>query len=238
MNTALSYYGAKELQALYPKFVSRSLAITITFHLLIIAGIYFSFSTVEKEIPKIKNPTIVEVYNPVVKEKIAPPKVQQISGKKIPSLANFVPVPITNISDEPTIEESTTSSIIGKSGDETGEIGSIGENSIGGIEIPKETEPAEFIPIEKLPVPIKQVAPTYPEIARRANIEGTVLLKIWVDKEGKVHEVRIVKSDSEIFNQAAIEAAKQYLFTPAIMNQNPVSVWVTIPFKFVLQSSR
>jgi len=62
-----------------------------------------------------------------------------------------------------------------------------------------------------------------------------VWVKIWVNKRGKPHEVRIVKSDNEMFNDAAIAAAKQFLFTPAYMNNGPVSVWVTVPFKFRLK---
>jgi len=44
----------------------------------------------------------------------------------------------------------------------------------------------------------------------------------------------VLKSDAEIFNEPAVEAAKQWLFTPAYMNNGPVAVWVSIPFRFKL----
>ena len=94
--------------------------------------------------------------------------------------------------------------------------------------------PADFVPVEKEPQIIKQVKPEYPELAMRAALEGKVWVKIWVDKEGKPREVVVLKSDAEIFNEPAINAAKQFLFTPAYMNNGPVSVWVSVPFNFKL----
>jgi protein TonB len=107
----------------------------------------------------------------------------------------------------------------------------------GGEEAPiviPETAPPPWVSVEEMPKIIRRVAPVYPELAILANLEGTVLVKIWVDKEGKVREASVVKSDAEILNDAAITAARQFLFTPAYMNSGPVSVWVTIPFRFHL----
>jgi protein TonB len=81
---------------------------------------------------------------------------------------------------------------------------------------------------------IKKIEPKYPELAMRAGLEGKVWVKIWVDKEGKPRQVVVMKSDAEIFNEPAVEAAKQFLFTPAYMNNGPVAVWVSVPFKFKL----
>jgi len=79
------------------------------------------------------------------------------------------------------------------------------------------------------------VKPSYPEIARRSGMEGTVWVKILVDKEGNPKKAVVVKSDADIFNEPAIGAALQWKFTPAIMNNGPVAVWVAIPFRFRLQ---
>ena len=95
----------------------------------------------------------------------------------------------------------------------------------------------EFIPgIEKYPVIISNPAPKYPDIALRAGVEGTVYIKMWVTKEGKVRSAEVAKSTSNIFNQEAVSAAIRWTFTPAIMNNAPVSVWVTVPFKFRINS--
>jgi protein TonB len=102
------------------------------------------------------------------------------------------------------------------------------------IQIQDDGPPPDFVPVEKEPVVVKKVEPKYPELAMRAGLEGKVWVKIWVDKEGKAKQVVVIKSDAEIFNEPAIEAARQFVFTPAYMNNGPVAVWVSVPFKFKL----
>jgi TonB family protein len=69
----------------------------------------------------------------------------------------------------------------------------------------------------------------------RAGLEGTVWVKIWVDRGGRPRKAIVQKSDAEIFDQPATDAAMQWIFTPAMMKNGPVSVWVSIPFRFKLQ---
>lgn len=97
-----------------------------------------------------------------------------------------------------------------------------------------EGAPPDFIPVEKEPQVVKQAIPMYPALAVRAGIEGRVWVKIWVDKDGKPRRAVILKSDAEIFNQAAIDAAMRYRFSPAMLKGEPVDVWVVVPFNFKL----
>ena len=98
----------------------------------------------------------------------------------------------------------------------------------------KDQEPSEFVEVERQPTPTKQVQPAYPEAARRAGAEGTVWVSIWIDARGNPKKAKIIKSDAEVFNQAALDAAMQWKFTPAVLKKEPVAVWVAIPFKFKL----
>ena len=84
--------------------------------------------------------------------------------------------------------------------------------------------------IEREPVAILKVEPSYPDIARAAGLEGTVTTKLLIDKDGRVADVVILKTDSELFNEAVIEAAKRWVFTPAMMNRGPVTVWWAVTF--------
>jgi protein TonB len=97
--------------------------------------------------------------------------------------------------------------------------------------------PDEFIPYEEAPVQIKTVKPQYPPIAQRAGIEGVVWVKALVDKEGKVRNVIIVKESGANagFEEAAIEAAQQTVWKPAIANGQPIALWVTYKVEFVLK---
>lgn len=100
-----------------------------------------------------------------------------------------------------------------------------------------EARPADFVAFDKAPVVVKRVAPRYPELAIRAGIEGEVWVKIWIRKDGKVETAEVQKRSGTTvgFEEAAIEAAKQFEFEPALMQSKPVAVWVAIPFHFSLK---
>ncbi len=102
----------------------------------------------------------------------------------------------------------------------------------------QETPPADQIAVDKDPTVLKKVNPVYPELAMKAGLEGKVWVKIWVDTEGRAREVKILKSDSDVFNQVTIDAAKQFLFTPAYIKDKPVSVWVSVPFNYKLADKK
>ncbi len=95
-------------------------------------------------------------------------------------------------------------------------------------------DPGVFIPVEKNPVLIESPAPVYPELARMAQIEGTVSVRALVGKDGKVKEAFVLKRGNDLLDRAALAAVASYVFLPALQNQRPVAVWVTIPFRFAL----
>jgi TonB family protein len=102
-----------------------------------------------------------------------------------------------------------------------------------GLEV--EGPPPIFVPIEKEPIVVSRIEPSFPEICRQAGLTGTVTARLWITKRGKVREVVIIQSDSEFFNQVVIEAAKQWIFVPAVMNAGPVDVWQAVVFNFKLR---
>ena len=96
-----------------------------------------------------------------------------------------------------------------------------------------EEEIVEIWRVEKQPEPVKEVVPEYPEVARKAGIEGHVTVYVLIDRNGRVEQVGKVLGP-EVFHEAARAAAAQWEFTPAIQNDKPVRVWVSLPFKFQL----
>jgi TonB family protein len=94
--------------------------------------------------------------------------------------------------------------------------------------------PADVVRVDSDPMIVERKEPVYPEAAINANLEGEVWVKAWVDRQGRVRDVQILKSDSEIFNKSVIEAARGFRFKPALVKDKPVDVWVTLPFKFRL----
>ncbi|MFH1571296.1 MAG: energy transducer TonB [Gemmatimonadota bacterium] len=97
----------------------------------------------------------------------------------------------------------------------------------------EEEEIVEIWRVEQQPRPLKEVVPQYPEVARKAGIEGHVTVYVLISRAGKVEEVGKILGP-EVFHEAARAAALQWEFSPAIQNDKPVRVWVSLPFKFQL----
>jgi TonB family protein len=75
----------------------------------------------------------------------------------------------------------------------------------------------------------------YPELAKRAGIQGKVYVLTLIDENGKVADAKIIKGIGAGCNEAALEAVKAVTFTPGRKNGRPVKVQVTIPIVFKLQ---
>lgn len=110
-------------------------------------------------------------------------------------------------------------------------------NPIENVPLPTATseEVYEFFKVEIKPQVIKSVPPEYPEYAKKAGIEGRVVISAVVDEEGNVVDAQIVSSTNSIFNEPALKAAYQFKFSPAMMKDKKVKVRVLIPFNFVIK---
>lgn len=75
----------------------------------------------------------------------------------------------------------------------------------------------------------------YPEIAKRAGIEGKVFVLAFIDEEGNVANARVVKGIGAGCDEAALDAVKGVKFNPGRHQGKPVKVQVTIPIQFKLQ---
>ena len=95
--------------------------------------------------------------------------------------------------------------------------------------------PDQFTPYETAPAAVSRPQPVYPELARRAGLEGTVYVKILVDKEGRVRDAILLRDVGGGLGEAAVEAVRKWVYTPAIQNNRPVAVWVSQPVVFSLR---
>ena len=84
------------------------------------------------------------------------------------------------------------------------------------------------------PVVLHQVDPEYSEEARKAKYGGTVLLRLVVDKEGRVSNVQVVRSLGMGLDEKAIEAVNKWKFKPGMKNGIPVAVMATVEVNFRL----
>jgi periplasmic protein TonB len=87
----------------------------------------------------------------------------------------------------------------------------------------------------KEPRKVKNVAPVYPEVAARGKVEGVVLLEVSIRPDGRVDAVRVLRS-IPLLDAAAVEAARQWIFTRTLLGGVPVSVTMTVSVRFNLTS--
>ena len=86
---------------------------------------------------------------------------------------------------------------------------------------------------DELPDAIVKVPPVYPDSAREAGVDGLVMVMAHVCACGEVSETRIVRS-VPLLDAASAEAVRKWIFKPALLAGEPVSVWVAVPVKFTL----
>jgi protein TonB len=231
---AVAQFGFQELRLHYKRHLTIALSIAVAFHLMLI-GTYYLVGYLTEEDEPIRMVRLTKYTDlgppPSLTETEASAAVAVSVPVARPAVGIPVPVPDAEVSPEQTIATQQELSAI-----QSPVISQQGGDDQVQIEqdLQIEDDPPDFLPVEKLPVPVKQVQPDYPEIARRAGVEGTVWVKILVDKEGKAKKAVVMKSDAEIFDEPAKAAALQWVFTPAIMNNGPVAVWAAVPFRFKL----
>lgn len=84
----------------------------------------------------------------------------------------------------------------------------------------------------KAPERTAYVAPIYPDIARAAGVGGTVVLECTIDPSGHVVDARLL-SGHPLLNEAALNAVRQWRYTPTRLNGVPVAVLMTVTVRFI-----
>lgn len=103
-----------------------------------------------------------------------------------------------------------------------------------------EEEPTYFVAVEEMPEPIGGIGAIqskieYPEIAKRAGVEGRVYVKAYVDEQGNVTKVELMKGIGAGCDEEALAAVQDTKFKPGKQRGKPVHVQVSIPVVFKLQ---
>jgi TonB family protein len=236
VSTRISY-GAMELKESARRFWVIGLLLSLAIHSAVLGAFHLKWFDGGVDMSRIRFHTPVLVGNvhldPVIPGIVPLLPLKGTAGSVRSERANPVPVPEEKADPQKnmaTQEEFAVSVDPQATGTEEG-------NGSTGIVIPEGANdtPVPFEAVEQIPVLVSRVTPVYPPMAVTAGIEGKVVVKILVGKDGHVHEAVIEYSQAECLNDAALEAARGYLFTPAYMNNGPVPVWITVPFSFKLK---
>jgi TonB family protein len=85
------------------------------------------------------------------------------------------------------------------------------------------------------PKKLVHVDPVYPEIAKSARVQGVVIAEVVVGVDGAVTDARIIRAVADL-DMAALDAIRQWRFTPTLLNGQPVPVIMTVTVNFRLDA--
>jgi protein TonB len=142
------------------------------------------------------------------------------------------PVPIVaGVSLSSTTEAGTFSAPVGNTG-----YGSMKGPATNPEEVKPYRAEAYALPseVDEEPKVLSEFKPPYPEEARKAGMEGSVRLRLWIDAQGKVQQVRVLRKAGYGLDEAAQEAIKRFQFKPAKKGGKHVPISFTFDFHFYL----
>jgi len=235
-------YGAYKLRKAYKQYLSIAMWIAIFIVILATTGpaIYSMINPDEEASTKKRKVVITELAPPPSigekKEEIpieAPPPLK--------STIKFTPPvikPDEQVQDEFVTVDELKDVDPGLSTEEGNPEGV--DYSLIEVEEKVEEAPTYFVAVEEMPEPIGGIKAiqekiTYPEIAKRAGVEGKVYILAFVDEEGNVTKTQVIKGIGAGCDEAALDAVKKTKFKPGKQRGKPVKVQVSIPIVFKLQ---
>jgi protein TonB len=136
----------------------------------------------------------------------------------------FTPEPIDVTFDQPVVTD--------------GVPGGVATGVVGGLPAPPPPPPPPAEPVRvggniRPPTKTKDVRPSYPTIAQSARVEGIVIIEAVIGPDGRVQDAKVLRS-IPLLDQAALDAVRQWEFTPTLLNNQPVPVIMTVTVQFTL----
>ncbi len=124
-------------------------------------------------------------------------------------------------------------------GVEGGVPGGVVGGVVGGLPEAPPPPPPPSAPVRvggniKPPNKTKHINPQYPPIAQSARVQGIVIIEATIGPNGRVQEAKVLRS-IPLLDQSALDAVRQWEFTPTLLNGVPVPVIMTVTVQFTLQ---
>ena len=188
--------------------------------------------------PASRLPEFVKVVPPTPPPPPGPPQPpSQRSSTPAESKAVSVVAPTDIAEERPSGPPSLPGEVGGVPG--IGEVGGVYTGVTTPLPPPPPPAPAPVKPMPvggliKYPQKVRDARPIYPPIAVAAKKEGLVLIEAIIATDGTVQNLRVIRS-IPLLDQAALDAVKQWRFTPSTLNGVPVPVILTITVDFKLQ---
>lgn len=176
---------------------------------------------------------------PPQRQETPPPPTQITAPPDIPNDVPVVESPLPGTSEATGAETGTGGTEPGPVGQPWGVDGGLGPLDAGPavVDTPAVVENKVYTPggEVKPPVLIRRVDPGYPEIMRRTRMKATVIVKCVIDKNGNVRDAEIVLASMPPFNDAVMNAIKQWRYQPGSYRGQAVDTLLHVTVNFGIQ---
>lgn len=208
-----------------------TLVFSVLAHVAAIIAVYIAPAFATTELPEPPRTTAFIVVRPALPD--PPPAPRRETPAPSPDAAPLRPPdgvqperPIERV-DQPPVDD--PGAVVGSV--PFASIGTAGDSVIEPPPPPRPTEPLRVGSRLQAPNRVAYVAPLYPPIALAARKSGLVILEAVIDENGSVRDVKVLRSDP-LFDRAAMDAVKQWRFTPTLLNGQPVPIVMTVTVGF------
>jgi periplasmic protein TonB len=227
-------YGAPELLSVARPYMARALVLSALLSPLFFGAVL----TLVRLLPGVgaePREHVVFVLEPPPPAPIQPNVVPQVVPATGGHVQAGVPVPVPDPVADPEQTIATQNAL--RSGPALPGAGE-GEGPL--VLVPPADDPLpardEWKYVEVEPAAVTRVQPDYPEMAREAGVSGRVYVHLLVGRDGRVVKAEVDERRHVLMlDEAALAAARRWVFTPALANGRAVAVWVAVPFDFHLQ---
>jgi periplasmic protein TonB len=168
---------------------------------------------------------------PPAPQRAAPPE------RRMPVAPDAAPVDVPRAITPETGLEVVEHDVVGIDGAIPGVVGGEVDGVLTPPPPPPAARPQEPVPVGgkvSVPAKVRDLAPIYPPIAQSARIEGVVILRATIGVDGRVTGLTLLKS-IPLLDQAAMDAVRQWEYSPTLLNGVPVPVVMTVTVRFDLR---
>jgi protein TonB len=219
-----------------------TLPVSIAIHALVIGAVLGASIWFVEDVPE---PPIPVTFYAAAPPPPPPPPAAAKAPPKAPEVQKPVPIRPTEMVAPTVMPEKMPQPLAAPEpeapaeGVEGGVVGGVPGGVVGGVlggtgPGTGEGEPLRVGGDVKPPNLINKVEPSYPEAARKARMEGVVILEAIITASGNVEDVKVLKSVNPLLDAAATRAVQQWKYRPATLNGRAVRVYLTVTVTFNL----
>jgi len=214
-----------------------TLGVSIVFHLCVITGVVVAPLLATGDLPE--PPRAAPEYILVTDRVPEPPPLRRPDKAAPLTTAAPITAPDKVLPETPVTAPVPGPTDFDVAGGDPNAVAFVPSTVVGGDPLPvpptPPVAPRQPVRVSGLQAPrkIRDMAPRYPTIAQASRVEGVVILEAVIAEDGSVQDVRVLRS-KPLLDDAAVEAVRQWRFTPTLLGGQPVPIVMTVTVSFTL----